>query len=208
CRRRRPAVWRSRRLAGGAGVRGREDAYLDAGGASVGRELHHVSGLAAAVDGDRDLAGAHAVGIVDADAERALAPPHARAKTVPAPGQAGRADEDAVHEPQPQDVLDRQPPGPAGRARLPAPAAAAGVRRAAGDVAGHRIGFDPVALRFGPRACVGDRTEPVEHALGHVAVAEHGEGDARPGGGVGVLAAVLADAGRIGLDVAGVARRG
>ena len=60
-----------------------------------------------------------------------------------------------------------------------------------------------------PRACsawlIGFSIEKSSRGL--VAVAERGEGDHRPDGGMRVLAAVLADARRVALDVAGVERR-
>ena len=52
-----------------------------------------------------------------------------------------------------------------------------------------------------------DRVQQREQLAGLVAVAEHREGDHRPDGAVRVLAAILANAGRIALDVSGIERR-
>src|SRR5688572_31080770 len=70
------------------------------------------------------------------------------------------------------------------------------------DVGGDDVGLDLVALDVSARGGVVDGVQEGEESRGLVALAEGGEGDYGPGGGVGVLAAVLADAGRVALDVA------
>ena len=52
-----------------------------------------------------------------------------------------------------------------------------------------------------------DGVEQREQVCRLVALAELREGHHRPHGGVGVLAAIFADARRIALDIAGIARR-
>ena len=51
-----------------------------------------------------------------------------------------------------------------------------------------------------------DRVEHREQLAGLVAVAQHREGHHRPDGAMRVLAAILANAGRIALDIAGIER--
>ena len=76
------------------------------------------------------------------------------------------------------------------------------MRRFGVDVGGHDIGLHLVALDPGSRAGVVDRVQDREEVARRVAVTQRRERDDRPDGGVGVLAAVLADARQIPLDVA------
>ena len=99
--------------------------------------------------------------------------------------------------------LDRGTVHPRRRAGVPAPAAAADVGRRAVDVAGHHVGLDPVRLGAAGAARPVRRAQVGEVAVGGVAVAERRLRHHRPDAGVRILAAVLAHAGRIGLDVAG-----
>ncbi len=80
-----------------------------------------------------------------------------------------------------------------------------------------RLGVDVAGQRRTARPCSGgsparvprvvDRVEQREQLGGLVAVAQRGEGEHAPDRGVGVLAAVLAHAGQVALDVAGIERR-
>ncbi len=70
------------------------------------------------------------------------------------------------------------------------------------DVAREHIGFAPIALDGRRLAGVVDRIQEVEHLDGLVAGSDLGQGEERPHGGVRVLTAVLADAGRVTADVA------
>ena len=96
---------------------------------------------------------------------------------------------------------------PGGGSGVPAPAAAACVRRSRVDVAGEHVRFGPVPRGVGQRARVIDRVEHVEQLRRFIAIAELGDGHHDPHRRVRVLAAVLANAGRIALDVAGLLRR-
>jgi hypothetical protein len=71
------------------------------------------------------------------------------------------------------------------------------------DVAGHHVGLDLVAVESGARAGVVDGVQDREELAGLVTVAERGERDHRPDGGMAVLAAVFPDT-RQYLDVAGL----
>ena len=109
---------------------------------------------------------------------------------------------------QTQHALDAGAIHPARRARCTSvQPAAAGVRRARVDVAGHHVRLDLVARDVARRAGVVDRVQHVEQLGGLVAAAEPRQRHDDPDGRVRVLAAVLADAGRIPLDVPGILRR-
>src|SRR5665213_444707 len=69
------------------------------------------------------------------------------------------------------------------------------------------VGLDLVPLNGAGRSCMVDRVQHREQLTGLVAVAEHREGNDRPDGAMTILAAVLADARWIALDVSGVERR-
>ena len=75
------------------------------------------------------------------------------------------------------------------------------------NIRGHDIGFYFVAVHLRARACVIDRIQHREQLSGPIALAQACEGEDRPGGGVGVLAAVFADARRIAFDIARLERR-
>src|SRR6185312_13292798 len=95
---------------------------------------------------------------------------------------------------------------PGGRTGVPGPAAAAGqithrVHVGAGDV-----GLNLVACHRVRVVAVADRVEEPEQLARAVAVAQRGPGEDRPDRAVRVLPAVLAHAGRIALDVAGILR--
>jgi hypothetical protein len=74
------------------------------------------------------------------------------------------------------------------------------------DIGGDDVGLDLVGGDVGGGAAVVDRVDQVEQFPGAGAVAQVSEGHGRPDGGVGVLAAVLAHAGDVALDVAGLQR--
>ena len=110
-------------------------------------------------------------------------------------------------QPEPEDRLEARPVHPRGRAGVPGPAAAADVRRLGIDVGRDDVGLDLVALDAGRRRGRGRSGSASRRARRPVAVAEPREGHDRPDRGVGVLAAVLAHARQVALDVAGIARR-
>ena len=107
-----------------------------------------------------------------------------------------------------EDPLEARAVHPAGRAGVPGPAAAPDVRRLGVDVGARRRRARPCSDGR-RRACsawwIGFRSENSSAALSPSPSMR--EGDHRPDRGVRVLAAVLADAGRIALDVARVERR-
>ena len=113
------------------------------------------------------------------------------AQTVAAPTQAEqRLDEQLVH--------------PAGRAGVPGPAAAADVRRRRVDVAGDDVRLDLVGRDpLGASSPWRSGSSSVEERPRALAVAERGERHRGPDRRVRVLAAVLAHAGHVALDVAG-----
>ena len=108
---------------------------------------------------------------------------------------------------QAEQPLEADPVHPAGRARVPGPAAAPGMGRVRVDVAGDDVRLDLVALDVGGGARVVDRVEQVEELHRLVAAIELGQRHHQPRRGVRVLAAVLADPGRVALDVTGLLRR-
>src|SRR4030095_4799231 len=124
----------------------------------------------------------------------------------PGGGDAGVEDEGGAPEAEAEDGFDAGAVEPSGGAGVPGHAAAAHMRGDGVDVGGDDVGLDLVALDVGASARVVDGVEQRKEGGGLVALAEGGEGDDGPGGGVGVLAAVFPDAGRVALDVAGVER--
>ena len=106
-----------------------------------------------------------------------------------------------------QDPFDPGAVHPAGRARVPGPAAPAHVGRDRIHVGGDDVGLDLVAL--GRRRCQGmvDGVQQREQSGGLGPVAQPGKREDGPHRRVAVLAAVLAQARRVALDVAGIALR-
>ena len=93
---------------------------------------------------------------------------------------------------------------PARRAGVPRPAAAARVRRGAIDVGAHHIRLNFVMLHLLSRRGMVDRVDEVPKFQGAVAATLQRRRQGNPGGGVGVLTAVLADARHISFDVTGL----
>src|SRR5262249_59679423 len=90
---------------------------------------------------------------------------------------------------------------PAGGAGVPAPSAAPKVGSLGVDIARDDVRLDAVAVEPSARARVVDGVQDREQLPRAIAVAERGECHDRPDRGVGVLATVLSDAGRVALDV-------
>src|SRR5271165_634775 len=132
---------------------------------------------------------------------------HRRLVLVPSPGDAGIDRQERSAELQTEQVLDPRALQPACRARVPGPTPAPDMRRCRVYVGAHDIGFDFVAIRVGAGSRVVDGVEQREKLCRLVALAERGERHHRPGRRVRVLATVLANAGRITLDVSWIARR-
>src|SRR5271166_237364 len=109
--------------------------------------------------------------------------------------------------PEPEDPLEAGLVHPSSRAGVPGPSATPDMRRAGIDVSGNDIGFYLVAVDVGPGAGVVDGIEQGEQRERLVALVEGRECDHRPQGSMCILAAVLADAGRVALDVARIERR-
>ena len=109
-------------------------------------------------------------------------------------------------EPQAEKRLDDQAVHPASGTCVPAPAAPADMRRHGVDVGGHDVGLDLIHIRIRQIRRVTDRIEQREQfprPLGFAHFRERHDGPDRP---VGVLAAVLPNAGRVAFDVAGFER--
>ena len=105
---------------------------------------------------------------------------------------------------QPEQRLDDAAVEPARRARVPGPAAAADVRSSNRcRRPRHRVRSCSVAT-VGRRLRVVDRRQHVEQLPGASRVAQRARRPSRPDRGMRVLAAVLAHAGHIALDVAGI----
>src|SRR6185437_719227 len=107
-------------------------------------------------------------------------------------------------QPEPEHGLQRGAVQPRSRAGVPGPAAAADVRRHRIDVRADHVRFHLVARDRLGAVAVMDRVEQVEQRAGAVAVAEAGPGEDRPDRAMRILPTVLAHAGRIALDVAGI----
>src|SRR5690606_10903218 len=103
-----------------------------------------------------------------------------------------------------EDRLEAGPVQPGAGAGVPGPATAADVWLDRVHVRGRDVGLDLVARHAFRRGRVVDGVDQREQFERPVAVAHPREGEDRPLRAVRVLAAVLAQAGRIGLDVAGV----
>src|SRR5262249_44156007 len=82
------------------------------------------------------------------------------------------------------DRLDGPAVQPAGRARVPGPAAAAGMRRGAIDVGTDDVRLDLVLRDLGRRASVVDRVDQVPQLDGPVAAALQGRREHDPGDAV------------------------
>ena len=108
---------------------------------------------------------------------------------------------------QAQQPVDAGAVHPAGRPRVPGPAATPLMRRGGIDIGGYDIGLDLVAGRrlWGQR--VVDGVEQRKQPARRIAIAQPGMGQHRPHRGMAVLTAILAQTGRIALDIAGVQRR-
>src|SRR6185503_5416073 len=122
--------------------------------------------------------------------------------------QAGRDAQRGPFTPYPQQRFDDQPVHPAGRAGIPGPAAATRVRRDGVDVRGDRVGLHFVDGYGARGAGVVDRIDHAKELPGAIELAHLGEGHRRPDGRVRVLPAILAHAGDVALDVAGIQRGG
>src|SRR5262249_44165782 len=107
---------------------------------------------------------------------------------------------------QTEDRLEDGRVEPGGGAGVPSPAAAADVRRAAVDVARDDVRLDLVAVDARGVLGVTDGVEQLQQVDGGAALAQPRGRLDHPGGGVGILAAVLADPWEIALDIAGVHR--
>src|SRR6185312_12573420 len=100
-----------------------------------------------------------------------------------------------------ENAFDRRPVQPTSGAGIPGPAAATALAFLGIDVGNDHIGLDPIMLG-GVR--VQGMVDGIEHREAPVRVVEtphFGQSDDKPGRRMGVLAAILAYAGRIALDV-------
>ena len=113
----------------------------------------------------------------------------------------------ARFEPHAEQRLDDQSVHPPGRARVPGPAAATRVRTHGVNVGRDDVRLHPVALHLLHVRRVADRVEERKELPRPLGVAQLCERHDGPDGPVGVLTAVLAHAGHVPLDVAGLRAR-
>ena len=171
---------------------------------AIDRERHRGSLNRDTVNGHVDEAAAEVVRILDQDRQRTSGTPDLRMHRAPHLRQARIDEQLAAMQPQTENTFHAQPPAPGRGAGVPAPAAAPYMGCDARHVRRKHVGLTSIVLRRGARGCAADRVDKVENTPRTIAVVEPGEGEAQPGGCMRVLATILADAGRIGLDVARV----
>ena len=109
---------------------------------------------------------------------------------------------------EPQQRLQHQPVHPGSRARVPGPAAAAGMRRHRIDVCSRNVGLHHVHGGFLGSSPVVHRVDDFKELPGAAVVAQPGKGHGRPDGRMRILAAILPHARGVAFDVAGIQRRG
>src|SRR5215216_5511141 len=105
-----------------------------------------------------------------------------------------------------QDHFDAQSIHPACRAGIPRPAAAPNIRHAAIHICSDHIGLHPVALHLLGCVRMIDGIDQAEEFCSTVTLPHLREGPDGPQRGMSVLTAILADAARVALDIAGVTR--
>ena len=105
-----------------------------------------------------------------------------------------------------EDGLKAETVHPGGRTSVPGPPAAAYKGRLAVDIRANHVRLDAVRSGFFLGIGLKNGIEQIEERPGLLAIAQGGKSPGSPGGGMGVLAAVLANAGKVALDVARVAQ--
>src|ERR1017187_9919388 len=80
------------------------------------------------------------------------------------------------------------------------------MRRLRIDIGGHDVRLDLVTLDTCPCPGVVNGIDKRKYVSGLISITKGCEGNHRPGGGVGVLATIFPDAGRIALDVTRIKR--
>ena len=110
---------------------------------------------------------------------------------LPIRGEAGRKTQFVHFKPEPQERFDDQPVHPGGRARVPGPAAAAGMRRHRIDVGGNDVGFHFVGGGLLGRSGMVHRVDHGKELPCAPVVPQAGERHGRPDGRMGVLPAVF-----------------
>ena len=131
---------------------------------------------------------------------------HRRLVRGPSLGDAGINRQKCSVESQTEQGLDARALQPACRARVPGPATASDMRRSRVYVGAYDIGLDFVAIRVGAGSRMIDGIEQREKLRRLVALTQRGERHDRPGRRVRVLATILANPGRIALDVSWIVR--
>ena len=104
-----------------------------------------------------------------------------------------------------QNPLDRQAPCPGRRSSIPAPSSLSDMLSARAYVTGDDIGFDPVESDFVRIVRPPYGADHLEYPVRPVGLPRLGESQAQPSGSVAVLPAILAQSGRIGANIAGIA---
>src|SRR5579872_334903 len=107
----------------------------------------------------------------------------------------------------PEHPLDAGPIHPARRTCIPCPAAAAHVSALFVHVGARDVWLDLVAIDGIARTRMVDRVQEGEELGSFISVTKYRKRDDRPERSMGVLTAVLTNAGRIGLDIPWVERR-
>src|SRR5579872_387852 len=108
---------------------------------------------------------------------------------------------------KPEYPFETRPIHPSGGTGVPGPAATPDMSRLGIDIAAGNVRFNLIAMDAGTCAGVIDGIQKGKQFAGLVPFTEHCEGDHRPDGAMGVLAAVLANPARVTSDIARIGRR-
>jgi hypothetical protein len=177
-------------------------------GTVVGQGHGRLAGEERSVDADlRDTAG-DTLWVLDADPVEAVSMTVGDLEVLPIRRNTGVEPECGASLAEAENRLQARAVEPARGSGVPGPSPPSYMRRAGVDVCGYGVRLALVAMKVRPAARVVDGAQKVEELDRPASVAEHGEGDDRPDRGVGVLSAVLPDAGDVSLDVSGVQRIG
>ena len=146
-------------------------------------------------------------GLDDADVVERIAVAVVQGVLVPFRGQERREGQRVDLEPKPQQILEQEPIHPAGGSGVPGPAAPAFMPLGGVDVRRDHVGLDLVRRCPFGRVGMPDGIEHREQPPRLFGIAQPGHGHDGPDRGMGVLPAILSNAGDIAPNVAGVQLR-